>query len=207
MKKLISLILIIALSLSLVACGTKKVSSIVMSNSNIEIIIGEEYTLSAVVLPEDAKEAITWKSANESIATIDNTGKVTAVSIGSTTIIVSSKSGISATCAINVIDKSSYDKLGSHEQKFVDVFTKKCLSYFKVPDSVVIREIGEYEGSVATYGDFWLFEASSTNGFGGTTVDTYFLSMDGREFVKYGDKILLADDYNCDLITKAIHEK
>ena len=208
MKRTISLIMALAICLSLCACGAKKVTSIVMSENSVEIAIGKTYTLSAVVLPEDAEEAISWTSANEKIATVDSTGKITAVSVGSTAIIVSSKSGVSANCTLTVVDKSAYDKLNADGKAFVDVFTKKCLSYFKVPSSVCIRKIDEFVGNSSTGGDFWMIELSSTNGFGGTDVGVYFLSKNGSKFVDGGESFVLHDsNYDCDLITKAIQEK
>lgn len=208
MKKAISLIMALVLCLSLCACGAKKVTSIVMSNSSVDITIGETVNLSAIVLPDDAEETIAWTSANESIATVDSTGKVTAVSIGNTTIIVASEGGVSASCTINVLDKSAYEKLNEIEKKFVDVFVSKCIDYFKVPDSVCIRKIAEYEGDASTGGDFWMIELSSTNGFGGTDVGVYFLSMNGSMFVDGGDSDMYrVDSYDCDLITAAIQER
>lgn len=130
------------------------------------------------------------------------------MSIGDATIVVSSKSGVSSSCKVSVVDKPAYDKLNDTEKKFVDTFVKKAIGYFKAPDSVSIRKIAEYEGNSKTGGDFWMIEISSTNSFGGTDVGAYYLSMNGSMFVDGGnDSITLPDDYNCELITQAIQEK
>ena len=54
------------------------------------LTVGSTKTLSAMIEPETATSQITYTSMNESIATVDETGKVTALSSGSTTIIVES---------------------------------------------------------------------------------------------------------------------
>ena len=60
--------------------------------------------LSAVVVPENASDKeLTWISMNDAIATVDN-GMVTAVSAGMTTIIASTKEGLSATYSVTVQD-------------------------------------------------------------------------------------------------------
>lgn len=51
------------------------------------LIVGETLTLSAVVLPETTTDkTVVWSSSNSSVATVDNTGKVTAIGSGEVTI-------------------------------------------------------------------------------------------------------------------------
>ena len=62
-------------------------------------------TLTATVLPDDATDkALTWASDNESVATVDGNGKVTAVAKGTATIKAEANdgSGKSASCVIIV---------------------------------------------------------------------------------------------------------
>lgn len=59
--------------------------------------------LKAAVVPAEANQTVVWKSSNESVATIDQTGKVTAVSKGAATITVSTEDGVySQDCAVTV---------------------------------------------------------------------------------------------------------
>jgi len=63
--------------------------------------IGEKKQLIATVLPENANTNIIWTSSNESAATVDNNGLVTAVNWGQSTI--TAKAGEkSATCEVRV---------------------------------------------------------------------------------------------------------
>ena len=67
--------------------------------------IGSTLTLNATVLPSDATDkSVEWSSDKESVATVDQTGKVTAVSNGTATIKATATdgSGVFASCAINV---------------------------------------------------------------------------------------------------------
>ncbi|MDE6272617.1 MAG: Ig-like domain-containing protein, partial [Muribaculaceae bacterium] len=49
-------------------------------------------------------KSVIWKSSDESIAIVDENGKVTAIAVGIATITATSASGVSATCEINVIE-------------------------------------------------------------------------------------------------------
>ena len=66
---------------------------------------GTDFKLDVTVTPDNAADkSVTWTALNESVATVDQTGKVTAKSIGSTYINVKANdgSGYETTCAILV---------------------------------------------------------------------------------------------------------
>ena len=66
---------------------------------------GETLQLQAAVLPEDAMEkGVTWASGNTNVATVDETGKVTAVANGEAIITVTSKANadLKKTCKVTV---------------------------------------------------------------------------------------------------------
>ena len=66
---------------------------------------GETLQLQAAVLPEDAMEkGVTWASSNTNVATVDETGKVTAVANGEAIITVTSKANanLKKTCKVTV---------------------------------------------------------------------------------------------------------
>ena len=61
------------------------------------------YQLSATITPEEANDkTVTWESSDEEIATVDKTGKVTALATGETVITATSSNGKTATCTITV---------------------------------------------------------------------------------------------------------
>lgn len=58
--------------------------------------VGNTVTITATVAPEEAtNSAVTWSSSDESVATVDETGKVTAVAAGNATITATSEDDIS----------------------------------------------------------------------------------------------------------------
>lgn len=88
------------------------VTSVTLNKQSASLGEGDTLTLVATVLPEDAIEkGVTWKSDNISIATVDATGKVTAVKAGNATITATSKenTGLSASCKVTVTEQSSPD--------------------------------------------------------------------------------------------------
>ena len=79
------------------------VSGISLNKSTLELKKGNSETLVASVSPNNATEpAVTWSSSNESIAKVNQEGKVTAVNSGAATI--TAKAGNhSATCDVTVV--------------------------------------------------------------------------------------------------------
>ena len=59
------------------------VTNIIINKSELILYIGDSETLTATIEPiEAAGQTVTWKSSNETIATVDANGKVTAVYVG-----------------------------------------------------------------------------------------------------------------------------
>ena len=82
------------------------VRSISLDNRRLQIEIGGEATLSvASFSPDNAFDtSVTWSSSDDAIASVDNSGKVTAKAIGNATIKATAKdgSGTSASCPVEV---------------------------------------------------------------------------------------------------------
>ena len=66
--------------------------------------IGEELVIKATITPEDAiNKKVTWTSDNEAVAKVDESGKVTAINVGTAKITVTTEDGgKTATCNITV---------------------------------------------------------------------------------------------------------
>ena len=78
------------------------VSSVTLNQSTVEMKEGETVQLKATVQPSDAVDnTVSWASSMQSVATVSNTGVVTAVSEGESTI-TASAGGKSATCKVTV---------------------------------------------------------------------------------------------------------
>ncbi|MBR4455918.1 MAG: Ig-like domain-containing protein [Solobacterium sp.] len=81
-----------------------KVSSINFSEYRLNLDCGEKKTINYYIYPDDADDnSVTWYSYDPAIATVDQSGIVTAVSKGITAVkVVSNDGGYMATCQINV---------------------------------------------------------------------------------------------------------
>ena len=90
------------------------VESIALSSSELHIKLGEKASVQAIVLPENAtNKVVTWRSANETIATVevaDGVCYITAVAIGKTEIFaVTSDGGYSAKVSVVVYNNLPFD--------------------------------------------------------------------------------------------------
>ena len=93
MKKINNLLILalLAIGMGLTSCDeqldnalTPTVTSILLDADEMELNVGDEGQLKVIVDPADA--TVTWSSDKESVATVDATGKVTAVAEGIATI-------------------------------------------------------------------------------------------------------------------------
>ena len=85
-----------------------QVNGIILNTRSTRVAVGDTVQLTAQVRPANAADpAVTWSVEDESIATVDDSGLVTGVALGSTNVTVTSnQTGVSATCRITVIDVS-----------------------------------------------------------------------------------------------------
>ena len=75
-------------------------SSVALSDHNVELLVGKTYQLKASVLPWTlANRSVLWLSTNNSTATVDENGRITALAPGYTTIL-----------AISAVDNSVFDQ-------------------------------------------------------------------------------------------------
>ena len=83
---------------------TTKVEQITLDSIEGVLTVGNTHTIKATVFPEDATDkAVTWKSSDESIATVDAEGNVTAKDTGNVTIMaVNSDGDVSSTYELTV---------------------------------------------------------------------------------------------------------
>ena len=89
------------------AAAVKPVTGVTLDKTELNLDEGDSATLAATVSPEDASNKnVTWTSSDEKVATVDATGKVTAVKAGTATITVTTEDGEkTATCAVTVKHK------------------------------------------------------------------------------------------------------
>ncbi len=79
------------------------VEKITLNRDTIELVKADTFTLVATIIPENATDkTVTWRSADRAIATVSETGLVTAVGVGTTKVLASSSNGLTAECVVIV---------------------------------------------------------------------------------------------------------
>lgn len=79
------------------------VNSITLNETEAELCVGDKLQLSAMVLPTNATiPGVTWKSSDESVAHVDESGQVTAVKSGYALITAAATDGSGKTASCNV---------------------------------------------------------------------------------------------------------
>lgn len=81
-----------------------KVESITLSQTSLELNVDDTETIVATVLPEKAHQKVNWSSSDETVATVDENGVVTAIEEGTAIITCTATdgSGVSATCEVTI---------------------------------------------------------------------------------------------------------
>jgi len=122
MKKKFNFCLLLVLSITTImfnSCGkdedTKQeetpnaVTNICLDTLSLTLTIGQDYTLTATVLPEDATDkTVTWTSSADAIATVSE-GKVSAISAGTATITAKAQAS-TVDCVVTVVELLIFDE-------------------------------------------------------------------------------------------------
>ena len=141
---------------------TVPVTGVTCTPTSITIQAGETAQITENVLPANASnKAVTWGSANSSIATVNSSGLITAVSEGSTTITVTTNDGgFTANCAVTVEINGGGDPI-DYLEDFNDNIAQDWsavsgtwapYNYTYYNSSTAASELSVYNGS--TFADF-----------------------------------------------------
>ena len=81
------------------------ITSVTLDKTALKMSRGDKITLTATINPSDTDEdkTITWTSSDSKVATVSETGLVTAVGNGKTTIKATTSNGVYAECVVNVV--------------------------------------------------------------------------------------------------------
>lgn len=84
-----------------------------------KVELGETLTLTPTFNPTNAtNKIVTWKSSDESVATVDNTGKITPKKVGSTIITITTEDGNkTASCTVTVTETSTNNGGGNNNNE------------------------------------------------------------------------------------------
>ena len=83
---------------------TKSVTGVKLDTTTHEMFVGETYRITYTISPTGASNAqVSWSSSNSSVASVDQSGLVSAKGVGTTVIMIKTKDGgYTAICTINV---------------------------------------------------------------------------------------------------------
>ncbi|WP_286904455.1 Ig-like domain-containing protein [Clostridium sp. UBA1652] len=132
-------------------------NEISLNKTSLNLNIGQTDDLLATVKPDNAdNKSVTWSSSDESIATVEENGKVTAIKEGSVTITAKTADGtnLTATCAVNVITnneivtvESEKDKLALNSEFTTDIVLHNVKNIYAEDFTVAYdKDVFEYIG-------------------------------------------------------------
>ncbi|MBP0963337.1 MAG: N-acetylmuramoyl-L-alanine amidase, partial [Oscillospiraceae bacterium] len=82
-------------------------TEITLAPTTLTVAVGESAALTPTIKPANADQTVVWTSADAKIAKVDETGKVTGVKVGKTTITAETSNGKKATCEVTVTEAYS----------------------------------------------------------------------------------------------------
>ncbi len=88
-------------------------TAVKLNPASVTLGVGETKTAAVVFTPSNATSTKSWKSSSTAIATVDSTGKIKAVKVGSATITMTTGNKRTATCKVTVKDAPKTVKLSA----------------------------------------------------------------------------------------------
>lgn len=114
-------------------------TSIALDATEKEVLLGEEFTLVATVLPANTTNpAIVWATSNDSVATVVD-GKVVAIGVGEATITVATTDGSNLTATCRVVVKSTSVSTDDIELNFVVTTEYKNIMITGAAENSIVR--------------------------------------------------------------------
>ena len=95
------------------------VQTLTISDTSLTLNLQQVGALSVTYAPRNAQNKfVTWTSSNPDVATVDNSGEVRPVAVGTTVITATTSNNVSASCTVTVTSErmSAYDFLASYIQ-------------------------------------------------------------------------------------------
>ena len=81
-------------------------TKVALNKTSATLVKGKSLTLKATLTPAKATTKLSWSSSDTKVATVNQSGKVTAVKKGTATITVKTSNGKKATCKVTVITQN-----------------------------------------------------------------------------------------------------
>ena len=166
-----------------------KTEAVQVNSTYVVLKKGESFLLKAKVVPEEADQSLSYKSADTSVASVSDTGEIYAESTGSTAIIVSGKDMSNAvTVIVNDIGstESSEDISAADDKSGIPEEDGELLELLSGHDTIVIQP-GDYKSISRTILKK-LYEDKKTLVI---EDDNYRLTLSGEDIVNYQNELCL----------------
>ncbi|GAA4307272.1 Ig-like domain-containing protein [Compostibacter hankyongensis] len=161
MKQLTLKLLLVIGGITLMNIGCKKddkvdnsIKGITLAKSTATLKVGESTTLTYTIFPENAaNKNVTWSTSDETVATVDNKGVVTAVKPGSAVITVTTEDGgEKATCSATVTRSDAVNVSGNVDGTWAKYSVINVTGHIKVPAGKTLTIEEGVEVNVSTGG-------------------------------------------------------
>ena len=127
-------------SVTVKQAGRIAVTSVTLDKTSLSLNAGDSETLTATVKPTNATDkTVTWFSSDESVATVDNAGKVTAIKEGTASIIAQSGEK-TAECKVSVYVAVTSVELSNNELTLIEG-DSETLTVLVKPDNATDKTV------------------------------------------------------------------
>lgn len=119
-------------------------TSIILDKHSYQAVVGEQFTLTATIDPENATDkSVIWSSSNEKVCTVTSDGKVSILSAGSTKITAHTVNGLTDTCDVTGISGVGQIYVDGKEVKTVVYYDLdgKPLNDLHIGKAVIVKYI------------------------------------------------------------------
>lgn len=172
------------------AKGTVAVTSVTVNPTTLSLDVGKTSVLGATVKPDDAtNKTVTWKSSDESKATVDAKGCVTAKAEGTVTI-TATVDGKSATCTVTI--KNGYDPKTDTTKLLKDKSGNQM--YVLVNGQYVEAKVADYYKSGVTFYKKEKVAQYVYTGWQNLDGKTYYFDKNGNKVT--GAQVIQGAQYN-----------
>lgn len=105
--------------------GEQHVCESITIPESLSLVKGEEQTITATIVPDNCTDAVIWSSSDDTVATVDQNGKVTAAADKTGTATITATCGeFSDTCEVTVREQKLADLMAAPAGTKVDVYGK-----------------------------------------------------------------------------------
>jgi len=127
---------------------TVPATGVTLDRTSATTVLGGTFQLTAQVVPENAtNQNIVWSSGNQTVATVDETGVVTGIGAGSTTITAKTEDGAyTASCTVSVTEPQYGLVVDNIDESSTSYYYKPYIRLFVADNQLKIYTVASIDG-------------------------------------------------------------